>query len=288
LANAEDADEAVAAVSRIFSAGGAASGPAGEPFDAETARAVFDELVPDDAPWADERDAIFERALEEAGIDSGGVEDRTEEAAEAAERLEGLSEPDALTLYFELRDASGDAPLEPVDAETFTLLQARLAGTVASDTLEALEDELADARRGRERAEERARDAEADLASGQGGLRGLIRDIWEQAGSAIGLWSLYFTIALTLTGGRTVGKKMMGLRVLRLDGEPLTWWSSFERAGGYVAGIATGTLGFVQVFWDSNRQCVHDKIVGTVVVIDGAAIEPGAWQEAWAAQRDVE
>jgi uncharacterized RDD family membrane protein YckC len=80
----------------------------------------------------------------------------------------------------------------------------------------------------------------------------------------------------------------MGIRVLRLDGEPLNWWASFERAGGYVAGIATGTLGFAQVFWDSNRQCVHDKIVGTVVVIDGAQIEPGAWQEAWQVQKDTD
>ena len=287
LGGAEDADEAVAAVSRIFSAGGAASGMDDEPFDAETARAIFDELVPDDAPWAGERDEVFERALEAAGIEPVVV-DRPDLSAEAAGRLEGLSEPDALTLFLELQGASAEAPLEPVDAETFTLLRARLAGTVASDSLEALGEELADARSELEQAEERALAAEADLASGQGGFRGLIRDIWEQAGSAIGLWSLYFTIALTLTGGRTVGKKLMGLRVLRLDGEPLTWWSAFERAGGYVAGIATGTLGFVQVFWDANRQCVHDKIVGTVVVIDGAEIEPGAWQEAWAAQRNVE
>jgi uncharacterized RDD family membrane protein YckC len=296
LGNAEDADAAVTATVRIFSVLGTAEqgadGSAGQAFNAEAARSVFDELVPDDAPWADERDAVFERALEAAGIDPGDAPEEGagggETSAAAAERVEGLSDPAALTLFLELREAAADAPLEGLDAETFTLLQARLAGTVASDSLEALEDELRDARRDVAQAEERAREAEADLASGQGGLRGLLRDIWEQAGSAIGLWSLYFTIALTLTGGQTVGKKMMGLRVLRLDGEPLTWWSSFERAGGYVAGIATGTLGFVQVFWDSNRQCVHDKIVGTVVVVDGAPIEPGAWQEAWAAQSEVE
>lgn len=311
LAGTDDADEATAAAARIFSAGRAAD--EGD-FDVSMARSIFDELVPDDAPWADERDAVFARALEMSGIepevaegDAGGVgsgaadggegeagaanEDGADEpdpVAAAEERVANLTEPEALALFLELRDASDDEDLGPLDSETFTLLRVRLAATVAADSLEALEDELQDARRDIARAEERAEAAEADLASGQGGFRGLLRDIWEQAGSAIGLWSLYFTIALTLTGGQTVGKKMMGLRVLRLDGEPLTWWSSFERAGGYVAGIATGTLGFVQVFWDSNRQCVHDKIVGTVVVVDGAEIEPGAWQEAWAAQRDVE
>lgn len=48
---------------------------------------------------------------------------------------------------------------------------------------------------------------------------------------------------------------LLGVRVLRLDGEPITWWTSFERFGGYVAGFATGLLDFL-----------HDKIVDTVVV----------------------
>jgi len=68
--------------------------------------------------------------------------------------------------------------------------------------------------------------------------------------------------------------------VLRLDGRRMGWWEAFERAGGYVAGLATGLLGFVQLFWDPNRQCIHDKIVGTVVVRDGAGPIHGAWKEA--------
>jgi uncharacterized RDD family membrane protein YckC len=34
--------------------------------------------------------------------------------------------------------------------------------------------------------------------------------------------------------------------------------------------VATGLLGFAQIWWDSNRQAIHDRIVGTVVVRDGA------------------
>ncbi len=71
----------------------------------------------------------------------------------------------------------------------------------------------------------------------------------------------------------------MGIRVLRLDGEPITWWTAFERAGGYAAGFATGLLGFAQVIWDANRQAIHDRIVGTVVVLDGAE-KVGNWREA--------
>ena len=79
--------------------------------------------------------------------------------------------------------------------------------------------------------------------------------------------------------GQTVGKKMMRIRVVRLDGEPINWWTAFERAGGYAAGFATGLLGFAQVYWDANRQGIHDHIVGTVVVMDGAE-KVGNWEEA--------
>ena len=46
------------------------------------------------------------------------------------------------------------------------------------------------------------------------------------------------------------------------------FFAAFERAGGYAAGLATGLLGFAQVFWDANRQAIHDRIVGTVVALD--------------------
>jgi uncharacterized RDD family membrane protein YckC len=66
--------------------------------------------------------------------------------------------------------------------------------------------------------------------------------------------------------GQTPGKRLLGIRVVRLNGKPITWWASFERFGGYAAGLATGLLGFLQIFWDRNRQAIHDKIMETVVV----------------------
>jgi uncharacterized RDD family membrane protein YckC len=175
----------------------------------------------------------------------------------------------------------GEAVARLVEAERRRLLQVEMVERFATDTVAALGEEIRRARRAESEATEEMAEVRRELEENQGGFLALLRDIWDQLGSAFGLWSIYFTVALTLTGGRTVGKKLLGLRVLRLDGEPLTWWASFERAGGYAAGIATGTMGFVQVFWDANRQCVHDKIGGTVVVQDGAAPEPGAWEQAW-------
>ena len=57
--------------------------------------------------------------------------------------------------------------------------------------------------------------------------------------------------------------------MVRLNGQPLGLYMSLERAGGYAAGLATGLLGFAQVWWDPNRQAIHDKVAETVVVREG-------------------
>src|SRR5215213_11293459 len=51
-----------------------------------------------------------------------------------------------------------------------------------------------------------------------------------------------------------------------LDGLPMTLWASFERFGGYAAGLFTGLMGYAQVYWDRNRQAIQDKISETVVI----------------------
>ncbi|MCH8960033.1 MAG: RDD family protein [Bacteroidetes bacterium] len=85
-------------------------------------------------------------------------------------------------------------------------------------------------------------------------------------GLTIGWFGLYFTLFLTWWHGHTPGKRLLGLQVVRLNGKPITLWIAFERFGGYAAGVATGLLGFFQVFWDPNRQGIHDRIAGTAVI----------------------
>ena len=102
-----------------------------------------------------------------------------------------------------------------------------------------------------------------------GGLFNWLRAFVDELGFGFGWAAMYMTVFLSWWNGQTVGKKVMRIRVLRLDGEPINWWIAFERAGGYAAGFATGLLGFAQVWWDANRQAIHDRIVGTVVVVEG-------------------
>jgi hypothetical protein len=93
-------------------------------------------------------------------------------------------------------------------------------------------------------------------------FKGIINDL----GLGFGWAAFYFTVLTSLWGGQTLGKKIVGIQVIQLDGTPLTLWDSFGRYGGYGAGIATGLLGFMQIFWDANRQAIHDKISATVVI----------------------
>ncbi len=109
------------------------------------------------------------------------------------------------------------------------------------------------------------------------GFGGWITDKLDNIGFGLGWWTMYFAILMPLMKGQTPGKKALGIRVVRLDGQTVTWWHAFERAGGYAAGFATGLLGFLQIYWDPNRQATHDKIAGTVVIRDGAPKVEGLW-----------
>lgn len=142
-----------------------------------------------------------------------------------------------------------------------------VAGAPESDSLALLTDQIAllagEVRRAREEA------AAAEAARSSGGLFSWLRRVVDDLGFGFGWATLYMTVVLSWGKGQTVGKRLLGIRVVRLDGEPITWWTAFERAGGYAAGFATGLLGFAQVYWDANRQAIHDRIVGTVVVREG-------------------
>ncbi|MCA9785029.1 MAG: RDD family protein, partial [Candidatus Cloacimonetes bacterium] len=77
---------------------------------------------------------------------------------------------------------------------------------------------------------------------------------------------VYFTGFTWLLRGRTPGKWLLGIRVLRLNGKPMGLWDSFGRAGGYSASVSTAFLGFLEAIRDSNRMALHDRIAGTVVI----------------------
>ena len=102
----------------------------------------------------------------------------------------------------------------------------------------------------------------ADKFSVLGWVKGVLNDL----GLGFGWSAFYFTVFVAWFDGQTLGKKMMQIRVIQLDGGKITLWGAFGRYGGYAAGFTTGLLGFFQIYWDSNRQAIQDKISATVVI----------------------
>ena len=75
----------------------------------------------------------------------------------------------------------------------------------------------------------------------------------------------YFTYFHSITG-QTVGKRILGLRVVTAAGEPLKARQAFLRWVGYLVSAAFFYLGFIWVAFDGRKQGWHDKIAGTLVV----------------------
>lgn len=92
--------------------------------------------------------------------------------------------------------------------------------------------------------------------------QGILADLGIGFGWAIG----YFTLFIAWNNGQTIGKKLCGIRVVQLDNKPISLWGAFGRQGGYSAGFATGLLGFLQIYWDPNRQAIQDKLADTLVL----------------------
>lgn len=171
------------------------------------------------------------------------------------------------------------ADTRDLDEIAETLLRGAVAGAgadsagegAAAANIAGLVEEIVEAADDIQAREERIRELEAQLAEAErpSTLFTWIRDAADEAGLIFGWGTIYLTLFLALWGGRTPGKKLFGLRVVRLNGQPLGLYMSLERAGGYAAGLATGLLGFAQVWWDPNRQAIHDKVAETVVVREG-------------------
>lgn len=97
-------------------------------------------------------------------------------------------------------------------------------------------------------------------------LRQWFDRLLDDLGAKFGWGVVYFSLLPAWWSGQTVGKKLLGLQVVELTGQPMTVMRCLKRYGGYAAGLATGGLGFAQALWDPNRQAIQDKAAHTAVV----------------------
>lgn len=74
----------------------------------------------------------------------------------------------------------------------------------------------------------------------------------------VGLWTYW--------GGQTVGKKAMGIKVVKTDGSAFGLVPAIIRYVGYIISGIVFLLGFIWILFDADKQGWHDKIAGTYVV----------------------
>jgi uncharacterized RDD family membrane protein YckC len=98
--------------------------------------------------------------------------------------------------------------------------------------------------------------------------------LWIVCVSVIAL--LYAPLLMARTNGKTVGRMVFNIRVVRTSGEPVTFWFAFLREvvvksflfgiiGSMTAGIAT-VLDVLWPLWDEENRALHDFICSTRVV----------------------
>lgn len=79
------------------------------------------------------------------------------------------------------------------------------------------------------------------------------------------LWHLS-TIICVWRWQRTPGKRLLGLRIVRVDGRPVGLVTAGLRSLALWVSLLPFGLGFLWSLWDPKRQCFHDKLAETIVI----------------------
>ena len=98
------------------------------------------------------------------------------------------------------------------------------------------------------------------------------------SGSAAFLFTLLFTAAYTTAlhaiAGQTIGKSLVGVRVLGADGTPLTLGTAFLRYLAYFISLIPLGFGYLVAALRRDKRALHDLIAGSRVERTGSRRRP--------------
>ena len=104
----------------------------------------------------------------------------------------------------------------------------------------------------------------ATSGEGPGALAAILPFLSFVIGTAVGLGYILWFWA---TRGATPGKKMLGLKIVREDGEePMGWGTAFMRLVGYMVSGFVLYIGFLMIAFNPDKMGLHDKIAKTRVL----------------------
>lgn len=103
-------------------------------------------------------------------------------------------------------------------------------------------------------------------------LVGILMGMVSNLPGPLGHPPMVFLVALAYFAGMwtwkstTVGGVVLGLKVVRLDNQPVTFLVALVRGLSAAFSLVVLFLGFLWIAWDPEKQGWHDRIAGTVVI----------------------
>ncbi|MCY1445802.1 RDD family protein [compost metagenome] len=97
------------------------------------------------------------------------------------------------------------------------------------------------------------------------------------SGFAIGIG--YYAGFHASRGGATLGKMAVGIKVVRSDGERITFLRGVGRYFGFILSSLTLFIGFIMAAFTERKQALHDMLCDTLVVDKWAFTENAEFQE---------
>jgi uncharacterized RDD family membrane protein YckC len=76
----------------------------------------------------------------------------------------------------------------------------------------------------------------------------------------------YFAGMESSPGQATLGKKAMGLRVVDINGDQLSFWNATGRYFSKIISALILLIGFFMAAFTEKKQALHDIIAGTLVI----------------------
>lgn len=84
----------------------------------------------------------------------------------------------------------------------------------------------------------------------------------------------YHLIQEWLWNGRTVGKAILGIRVVRSNGQPIGFWESLGRNLLRVLDVYVSGIGLLVMLFNRDEKRLGDFIAGTIVINDQPVAKP--------------
>lgn len=85
----------------------------------------------------------------------------------------------------------------------------------------------------------------------------------------IGLWVLFYMTWFVGRFGATPGKMLLGIKIVRSDGSPVSYLRAFARFWAHQLSANIMYIGFIIAIFDEQRRGLHDHICDTRVIEKG-------------------